>query len=106
MAGPGARHTDPEAPTAVLAAVAASLREVADALAGHHAPPGLEGLDAARAAFTARRLHAVRVLGPGEETVRRAETAVAVAQIARGAAHRRAGDPGRPGTRAARSRRR
>ncbi len=77
-----AGRSDPEAPTALLAAVAASLRETADALAGHHAPPGLEGLDAARAAFTARRIHAVRVLGPGEQTVRRAETTVAVAQIA------------------------
>jgi uncharacterized membrane protein YgaE (UPF0421/DUF939 family) len=80
--GPGRSGPDPEAPTALLAAVAASLRETAEALAGHHAPPGLEGLDAARAAFTARRIRAVEVLGPGEEAVRRAETSVAVAQIA------------------------
>jgi uncharacterized membrane protein YccC len=79
--GPGHSVHDPD-PTALLAAVAASLAETADALAGHHAPPGLDGLDAARAAFTARRLHALRALGPGEQTVRRAETVVAVAQIA------------------------
>ena len=80
--GPGRGSTDPEAPTALLAAVAASLGETADALAGHHAPPGLEGLDAARAAFTARRMRAVEVLAPGEQTVREAEAVVAVAQIA------------------------
>lgn len=73
---------DPEAPTALLAAIADSLREVAAALAGHHVPPGLDGLDAARAAFTARRLRAVEVLGPGEGAVREAETAVGVSQIA------------------------
>jgi uncharacterized membrane protein YccC len=73
---------DPEAPTALLAAIAASLQEVAAALGGHHVPPGLDGLDAARAAFTARRLRAVELLGPGEEAVREAETAVGVSQIA------------------------
>jgi hypothetical protein len=78
----GPSGADPEAPGALLAAVAASLAETAAALAGHRAPPGLDGLDAARAAFTARRIRAVQVIGPGEQTVRRAETAVAVAQIA------------------------
>ncbi|HEY2192943.1 MAG TPA: FUSC family protein [Actinomycetospora sp.] len=78
----GAPVADPEAPTPLLAAVAASLHEVAAALDGHHVPPGLEGLDAARATFTARRLRAVELLGPGEEAVARAETSVAVSQIA------------------------
>ncbi len=80
--GPAGSDPDPEAPAALLAAAAASLHETADALAGHRAPPGPDGLDAARAAFTARRIRAVEVIGPGEETVRRAETSVAVAQIA------------------------
>ncbi|MDL5157296.1 FUSC family protein [Actinomycetospora termitidis] len=79
--GPGTAP-DPEAPRALLAAVAHSLHQVAAALAGHRAAPDLDGLDAARAAFTARRLHAVEVLGPGEEAVVRAETAVAVSQVA------------------------
>ncbi len=73
---------DPEAPRALLGAIAASLHEVADALDGRHTPPGLEGLDAARTAFTARRLRALALLRPGEEAVRRAETAVAVSQVA------------------------
>lgn len=78
----GRSGPDPEAPTAMLAAVAESLREVADALDRRRPPPGLDDLDAARAAFTARRVHTVAVVGPGEEAVRRAETAVAIAQVA------------------------
>lgn len=78
----GRAGPDPEAPTAMLAAVAESLHEVGDALAGRHPLPGLDDLDAARAGFTARRVHAVTILGPGEEAVRRAETAVAVSQVA------------------------
>ncbi|HEY2224445.1 FUSC family protein [Actinomycetospora sp.] len=78
----GRAGPDPEAPTAMLAAAAESLREVADALAGRHPMPGLDDLDAAHAGFTARRVHAVTILGPGEQAVRRAETAVAVSQIA------------------------
>ncbi|MCD2194713.1 FUSC family protein [Actinomycetospora endophytica] len=78
----GRSGPDPEAPTAMLAATAQSLREVAAALDGRRPLPGLDDLDAARAAFTARRVHAVAIFGPGEQTVRRAETSVAVAQVA------------------------
>lgn len=69
-------------PRALLAEVAEILRQVAAALDRHRPPPELDGLDAARAAFTLRRLHAVEHLGPGEGTVHRAEAAVAVSQIA------------------------
>jgi uncharacterized membrane protein YccC len=71
-----------EASAQVLRAAARVLRQVADALDGRGPVPDLDELDGARERFVAERLHAVEVLGPGEQTVERAETAVAISQVA------------------------
>ena len=64
-----------------LAATATSLRGTADALLGRGPVPGVADVDAARAAYTARRLSAIATVRDGEEAISRARAAVAVGQI-------------------------
>lgn len=71
-----------QAPVVLLAACVGALRRVGDALAGQGPVPELDELDRARARFVVERVEAVEVLGPGQQTVERAEAAVAVGQVA------------------------
>ncbi|PVZ04632.1 FUSC family protein [Actinomycetospora cinnamomea] len=64
-----------------LAATATALRRTADALRGRGRLPDVADLDAARLAYTERRLDTISTIGSGDEAVAHARAAVAVGQI-------------------------